>query len=117
MMRWTWHRRRTRTVAKRRNWREARDKVEAEDYRCRVCRSSFQVEAAHVIPRSLAPGVGNNMGADNIVPLCRECHVEYDQHRLDLLPYLNMGEQVAAVRQAGGIALAYRRTANVRELS
>ena len=101
---------------KRRDWREARQKVEREGFRCRVCRSSFQVEAAHVIPRSLAPGVGTNMGADNIVPLCRECHVEYDQHRLDLLPALTLPEQVAAVRQAGGIALAYRRTTNEREL-
>lgn len=102
---------------KRRDWKEARQKVEREGFRCRVCRSSFQVEAAHVIPRSLAPGVGNNMSADNIVPLCRDCHTEYDQHRLDLLPFLTLAEQVAAVRQAGGIALAYRRTANVRELS
>ena len=101
---------------KRRNWKEARQKVEREGFRCRVCRSSFQVEAAHVIPRSLAPGVGTNMGADNIVPLCRDCHIEYDQHRLDLLPALTLPEQVAAVRQAGGIALAYRRTTNEREL-
>jgi hypothetical protein len=55
------------------------------------------------------------MSADNIVPLCRECHVEYDQHRLDLLPALTLPEQVAAVRQAGGIALAYRRTTNTRD--
>jgi 5-methylcytosine-specific restriction endonuclease McrA len=101
---------------KRRSWKEARQKVEREGFRCRVCRSSFQVEAAHVIPRSLAPGVGMNMSADNIVPLCRECHVEYDQHRLDLLPALTLPEQVAAVRQAGGIALAYRRTTNTRDL-
>jgi 5-methylcytosine-specific restriction endonuclease McrA len=100
---------------KRRSWKEARQKVEREGFRCRVCRSSFQVEAAHVIPRSLAPGVGTNMSADNIVPLCRECHVEYDQHRLDLLPALTLPEQVAAVRQAGGIALAYRRTTNTRD--
>jgi 5-methylcytosine-specific restriction endonuclease McrA len=102
---------------KRRDWREARQKVEDEG-RCRVCRtSSGPIDAAHVIPRSLAPGVGTNMGAENIVPLCRECHVEYDQHRLDLLPVLTLPEQVAAVRQAGGIALAYRRTTNERELS
>lgn len=101
---------------KRRNWKEARAKVEYESGRCRVCYAP-NAEAAHVIPRSLAPGVGNNMGADNIVPLCRECHVEYDQHRLDLLPFLTLPEQVAAVRSAGGIALAYRRISNVRELS
>lgn len=60
------------------------------------------------------------MGADNVVPLCGGpdgCHGAYDRHELDLLPYLTLPEQIAAVRQAGGIALAYRRTANVRELS
>lgn len=100
----------------RRNWKEARAKVDAENGRCRVC-GAPNAEAAHVIPRSLAPGVGNNMSADNIVPLCRDCHTEYDHHRLSLLEYLGMAEQVAAVRSAGSIALAYRRTANVRELS
>jgi hypothetical protein len=105
---------------KRRNWKEARQKVEREGFRCRVCRSSFQVEAAHVIPRSLAPGVGTNMSADNIVPLCGGpdgCHGAYDRHDLSILEYLTLPEQVAAVRQAGGIALAYRRTTNERELS
>ena len=101
---------------KRRDWREARAKVEYESGRCRVCYAP-NADAAHVIPRSLAPGVGNNMRADNIVPLCRDCHTEYDQHRLSLLEYLTLPEQIAAVRQAGGIALAYRRTATVRELS
>lgn len=101
---------------KRRDWKEARAKVDHESGRCRVCYAP-NADAAHVIPRSLAPGVGNNMSADNIVPLCRDCHTEYDQHRLSLLEYLTLPEQVAAVRQAGGIALAYRRTANVRELS
>ena len=102
-----------------RNWKEARAKVEYESGRCRVCHRP-NAEAAHVIPRSLAPGVGNNMGADNIVPLCGGpdgCHGAYDRHELDLLPFLTLPEQIAAVRQAGGIALAYRRTANVRELS
>ena len=103
---------------KRRDWREARAKVDAEDGRCRVCRHPG-AEAAHVIPRSLAPGVGENMGADNIVPLCggpHGCHGAYDRHDLDLLPYLTLPEQIAAVRQAGGIALAYRRTTNERTL-
>lgn len=101
----------------RRDWREARRKViEHDEGRCRVCRSTWRVQAAHVIPRSLAPGVGNNMGADNIVALCEDCHREYDQHRLDLLPHLSLSEQVAAVREAGGIGLAYRRTTNQRNL-
>lgn len=101
----------------RRDWTEARRKVLDDDEgRCRICRSTWRVQAAHVIPRSLAPGLANNMGADNIVALCEECHGAYDRHEVDLLPYLTLAEQLAAVRQAGGIALAYRRTTNQRDL-
>lgn len=101
----------------RRNWRPMRDKVEAEG-RCRVCRTASEpIDAAHVIPRSLAPGVGNNMEPENCVPLCRTCHQRYDLHQLSLLEHLTLPEQLAAVEQAGGIALAYRRTTNSRELS
>jgi hypothetical protein len=56
------------------------------------------------------------MGADNVVPLCGDvCHPAYDRHELDLLPYLTLPEQLAAVQQAGSIALAYRRTTNTRD--
>lgn len=102
-------------MKKRRDWREAREKVE-EEGRCRVCRTGGRLEAAHVIPRSLAPGVGSNQDAANIVPLCPRCHSEYDLHRLDLLPYLRLEEQVAAVSTAGGLALAIRRISNRRDV-
>ena len=92
----------------RRDWKQARLKVEAEG-RCRVCKRSGELDAAHVIPRSLSP-IEGSQDADAIVPLCRACHTKYDHHQLDLLPYLSLGEQQAATRQAGGILSAFRVT-------
>lgn len=92
-----------------RDWTAARAKVDREP--CRVCLSPF-VDAAHIIPRSRAtPGPGED--ARNIVPLCRKHHVEYDQGRLDLLPYLTREEQAYAVELVG-LYEAYRRTTNER---
>lgn len=107
----------------RRSWKAAREKVE-EEGRCRVCRSSWNVQAAHVIPRSLAPGVDNNMSADNIVPLCSGtpagggmgCHERYDSHQLDICSVLTLREQLAAVSVAGGLYPALRRISNRRDL-
>lgn len=96
-----------------RDWTPAREKVEGEG-RCRVCkRGDVKLDAAHVIPRSLSP-VEGSMAEDATVPLCRECHTRYDHHQLDLLPYLSPAEQMAATRQAGGIAAAYRITTGSR---
>lgn len=100
-------------MKRKRDWREARAKVE-EEGRCRLCWRGGQLDAAHVIPRSLAPGATNNMGRDNIVPLCRRCHELVDSHQESLLPVLTLNEQCEAVRQAGGIAAAYRMTTTGR---
>ena len=94
-------------MAKRRDWTEARAKVDDAEGRCRVCKSNRDgLDAAHVIPRSLAPV--ENQSAESIVPLCRRCHTAYDCHELDLLPYLTLDESVKAVEVAGTIANAYR---------
>ena len=93
-------------MARNRNWAEARRKV-TDAGRCRVCRTGQPpIDAAHVIPRSLAPNGGEH--ADAIVELCRECHSRYDAHELDLLPYLSLAEQLSAVTVAGGIEAARR---------
>ena len=93
-------------MARHRNWAEARSKV-INAGRCRVCRTGQPpIDAAHVIPRSLAPNGGEH--ADAIVELCRECHSRYDAHELDLLPYLSLAEQLSAVTVAGGIEAARR---------
>jgi hypothetical protein len=89
--------------ATRRDWAEARAKVEAEHDRCRVCGASG-AQAAHIIARSQ----GGGQSADSIVPLCAVHHALYDAFDLDLLPYLTTAEQVEAVRVAG-LYRAYRR--------
>lgn len=103
----------------RRDWAEPRAKVE-EEGRCRYCgRSDRRLEAAHVIPRSVAPGLANQ-GAVNVVPLCGGdasgpgCHERYDAHEISLLGYLTAREEAAAVLIAGGLELA-RRQINGRE--
>jgi len=93
-------------MARHRNWADARRKV-TDAGRCRVCRTGQPpIDAAHVIPRSLAPNGGEH--ADAVVEMCRKCHVDYDCHQLDLLPYLSLAEQLSAVTVAGGIEAARR---------
>lgn len=106
-----------------RDWSDARRKVEDEMV-CRVCGGNQDVQAAHVIGRECdEPSVSvfdkqNTIlyvAPDSIVPLCGQfsplkCHVEYDAHALDLLEFLTPAEQVQAVRDAGGIESARRRT-------
>ena len=99
---------------KRREWTEARAKVEAES-KCRFCGLSegeyyvgesgpsfCRLEAAHLWPRSR----GGTQNPDGIVPLCGDCHRLFDSFRLDLLAVLSSDEQVELVRQSGGIELA-----------
>lgn len=110
---------------RRRNWSEARAKVDREG-RCRVCGSSWRVEAAHVIPRSVAPNGGEHH--DAIVPLCGDyvdqdgravkgCHSRYDDKSegLDLRPYLTVQEYDAAIEAAGSWGMAERITSSNRE--
>lgn len=103
----------------RRNWADARRKVEAEGL-CRVCGTPFNLEAAHVWGReadepTLDSGSVLWVKPDRIVPLCRGdlgtfgCHESYDRHELDLLPHLSPAEQSQLVKDAGGIVTAYKR--------
>ena len=96
----------------RRDWSEAREKVENEG-RCRVCKASGPLDAAHVIPRS-ANGSVDNMSHLSVIPLCRICHSRQHTAKLDILPFLTLDEQMAAVRAAGGIVSAYRHTTGDR---
>lgn len=90
---------------KRRDWGPAWDKVREEGC-CRVChRSSVPIDPAHIIPRSR----GGTMDPLCICPLCRDHHTLFDQHELELLPFLTLAEQAYAVALVG-IAEAYRRT-------
>ena len=97
-----------------RDYTAGRAKVDEEGV-CRVCGSSWRLEAAHVIPRSrVRPGMGED--PRNIVPLCGDqCHPAYDQGRLDLLPYLTASEQAYAVEiDPGGLMGALQRVTNAR---
>lgn len=97
----------------RRDWAEPRRKVD-EEGACRFCgRRDRRLEAAHVIPRSVAPGPANQ-GAVNVVPLCAGdvtgpgCHQRYDAHEISLLGRLTVREEAAAVLVAGGLEAARR---------
>jgi 5-methylcytosine-specific restriction endonuclease McrA len=83
-------------------WIEAKQKV-ADEGMCRVCGVGKMLDPAHIIPRSQ----GGGLSADDIVPLCRNCHTAYDGYELDLLPHLEVSEQINAVRLVG-IARAYK---------
>lgn len=87
----------------RRDWTEAREKCELEGI-CRIC-GAASPEPAHLWHR----GRGGDMSSNNIVPLCRHHHTEFDSHRLDILAYLLPDEQVELVKQAGSIETARRR--------
>lgn len=110
-----------------RDWTEARAKVEREG-RCRYCKSMIRpLEAAHLIGRAAdSKGKSNTITvkAMSIVPLCGpfgdsdSCHTKYDHHQLDILPYLTLEEEMQAVADAAalqgakkgkGLAAAYKR--------
>jgi hypothetical protein len=57
---------------------------------CLVCWRS-PTDRAHLIDRSLAPDGHND--PRRVVYLCREHHEAYDNHVLDLLPYLEPGHR------------------------
>jgi hypothetical protein len=52
---------------------------------CLVCWKS-PTDRAHLIDRSLAPD--RHGDPRRVVYLCRQHHADYDDHKLDLLPYL-----------------------------
>ena len=89
---------------KRRDWTEARAKVD-DEAQCRACGMGGRLEAAHLWPRSM----GGTQDPDGIVPLCPRCHVDFDAHKLNVGHVLSTVEQAELVRQAGSIARAYRR--------
>jgi predicted restriction endonuclease len=97
---------------KRRGWSHAWEKTRTEG-ECRACSSTQIVDPAHLVPRSRVTEGGED--PRNIIPLCRLCHMAFDQGTgLDVLPYLTLEEQSYVVGLVG-IAEAFRRTTGVRE--
>jgi hypothetical protein len=106
----------------RRDWSDARRKVDDEG-RCRLCSATgVRLEAAHILGRRYdRPRVEGSTAKTlyvrpaSIVPLCgstpeREgCHSRYDSGDVSILAVLTRAEQLQAVEDAGGIELARRR--------
>ena len=104
---------------------EALDKKEEEGI-CRACLRPdgsvidgeiIRLECAHTIGRDrqdeivVGPRGGETrvVKRESTVPLCGDCHRAFHAHRLDLLPYMTLEEQLDAVRAAGGILSALKR--------
>jgi hypothetical protein len=91
-------------------------RAKAEEQGCRICGSTFTVEAAHILSRArIKPGPAEDLR--NIVGLCgfRGCdaHRSFDEGSLDLLPFLTFAEQAYAVELVG-MAEAFQRITNTR---
>lgn len=87
----------------RRNWDDAVEAHAGEG--CRVC-GRFPRELMHVLPRAfdVLPGAKARVVRVDplaVVPGCKPCHWAYDEHRLDLLPYLTAGEVDHAIDRVG----------------
>ena len=80
---------------------------------CRVC-GRPDVELAHVtyrrFDRPRKPGQKTVwVEPESIVPLCNHHHRLFDDHLLDLLPYLHLEEELRAIEDMGSIGLALKR--------
>lgn len=114
-----------------RDWTDARAKVEEEGC-CRICkRSDRPLEAAHVLGREhdepkmrMDPSTGELIPTRvlyvdplRVFPACgpfpNGCHGDAEYRRINVLPYLTLEEQVQAVKDAGGIEPARIRLAPV----
>lgn len=98
-----------------RDWRSALAKVRGEG-RCRVCKKTGRLEAAHVVARRFDAELENGalyVHPDDIVPLCGPCHAAYDARRLDLLPYLSLAEQARAALHVGLVRAFARTTSSI----
>lgn len=102
-------------------WADAIKKLEDEGS-CRVCAfhgddTNGPLEAAHTINRKAqdeeitGPRGGRQLYVNplHIVPLCSMHHRSYDARGLDLLPYLDLDEQEATIKPAGGLEGARKR--------
>lgn len=106
---------RRRSSEPKRDWADARAKVE-EEACCRICKkeagSGRPLEAAHILgrehdqPRATRPSV-LYVDPDRIIPACGPypagCHGLVHQKAVDILPVLTIEEQIRALKDAGGL--------------
>jgi hypothetical protein len=103
-----------------RDWTDARAKVDHEGC-CRICkRTDRPLEVAHVLGREHdEPKVSKTTGEilqelyvhpDRIFPACgpfpEGCHGDAEYRRINVLSHLTLEEQLQAVKDAGGIEAA-----------
>lgn len=98
-------------MGKQRVWPD--ETLEKKEERCRVC-GIEGVELAHITGRAWdrprTPGAKTvYVEPQSIVPLCPRHHRQYDAHALDLLPYLELPEELRAIEDMGSIGLALKR--------
>ena len=91
-------RRHWRKIASPKQWQAI---IEAKRGPCRVCRDERFIQYHHLIPRDM----GGEDVADNIVPVCAECHWNLTAKRigapLSLVSGLTDSEYAYAVEKAG----------------
>jgi hypothetical protein len=77
------------------------------------CWCDGPIQPAHLIDRSLAPAAGDHPLA--VVPLCARHHALYDDHKLDLSPYLepHWRDSVAWAVEAVGLFGALKRITGI----
>jgi hypothetical protein len=75
---------------------------------CIVC-ATHPCDPVHLIDRSLAPSMGDVTRM--VIPLCRLCHLDYDDGDLDLSPYLEpyWRDAEASAVEAVGLFRALKR--------
>lgn len=96
---------------RKRDWTEANAKRDREG--CRLADTNAhgdcagKVQSAHILGRRFdrehpdGRELPRVVEPDEVVGLCGVHHTAYDERRLDLLPFLTLAEQAAAVRLVG----------------
>jgi hypothetical protein len=84
-------------------------KAKVRDECCLSCGEDphgyIPIDPAHVVPRSL----GGCDSPDCVIPLCRICHREVDEGRIDLLPLLEPHYRVEQAHAVMHVGLEYAR--------
>lgn len=95
-------------------WDGALEKVRREG-RCRLCPEVYDLQAAHVVARKHDEAVELEDGTwaifvdpDDVIPLCRQCHYDYDHRKVSILEVCWPREQAAAVAHIGIVRALHR---------
>lgn len=104
----------TRTRKPERYWTGALEKVRREG-RCRLCPEVYGLQFAHTVGRSHDHRVELEDGTTALfvdpldgIPLCPQCHQDYDHRRVSILEVLTLEEQAAAVAHLGIVRALHR---------